>query len=88
MRNWRIWLLVVVLNFGTSVSVSNVHAYGQTVQIGWLSQVVKRTLPRSYLDQNLSVFWAIELNGLDRERLSGLVSDSCAGLHDCLLPLG
>src|SRR6516165_8908647 len=51
MRNWRIWLLVVVLNFGTSVSVSNVHADGQTVQIGWLSQVVKRTLPRSYLDQ-------------------------------------
>jgi hypothetical protein len=40
------------------------------------------------LDQNLPVFWAIELNGLDRERLSGLVSDSCAGLHDCLLPLG
>ena len=52
MRNWRrISLLVVVLNFGTSVSVSNVHADGQTVQIGWLSQVVKRTLPRSYLDQ-------------------------------------
>ena len=51
MRNWRIWLLVVVLNFGTSVPVSNVHADGQTVQIGWLSQVVKRTLPRSYLDQ-------------------------------------
>ena len=40
------------------------------------------------LDQNLSVFWAIELNGFDRKRLSGLVSDSCAGLHDCLLPLG
>ena len=52
MRNWRrISLLVVVLNFGTSVPVSNVHADGQTVQIGWLSQVVKRTLPRSYLDQ-------------------------------------
>jgi ABC transporter substrate binding protein (PQQ-dependent alcohol dehydrogenase system) len=52
MRNWRkTWLLVVVLNFGTSVPISNVHADGQTVQVGWLSQVVKRTLPLSYLDQ-------------------------------------
>jgi ABC transporter substrate binding protein (PQQ-dependent alcohol dehydrogenase system) len=33
------------------VSISNVHADGQTVQVGWLSQVVKRTLPLSYLDQ-------------------------------------
>jgi ABC transporter substrate binding protein (PQQ-dependent alcohol dehydrogenase system) len=44
-------LLVVVLNFGTGVPISNVHADGQTVQVGWLSQVVKRTLPLSYLDQ-------------------------------------
>jgi ABC transporter substrate binding protein (PQQ-dependent alcohol dehydrogenase system) len=44
-------LLVVVLNFGTSVPISNVHADGQTVRVGWLSQVVKRTLPLSYLDQ-------------------------------------
>ena len=52
MRNWRrTWLLVVVLNFGIGVPISNVHADGQTVQVGWLSQVVKRTLPLSYLDQ-------------------------------------
>jgi len=44
-------LLVVVLNFGIGVPISNVHADGQTVQVGWLSQVVKRTLPLSYLDQ-------------------------------------
>jgi ABC transporter substrate binding protein (PQQ-dependent alcohol dehydrogenase system) len=43
-------LLVVVLSFGTGVPISNVHADGQTVQIGWLSQVLKRTLPLSYLD--------------------------------------
>ena len=44
-------MLVVVLNFGIGVPISNVHADGQTVQVGWLSQVVKRTLPLSYLDQ-------------------------------------
>jgi len=30
---------------------AEVYAAGQTVQIGWLSQAVKRTLPLSYLDQ-------------------------------------
>jgi ABC transporter substrate binding protein (PQQ-dependent alcohol dehydrogenase system) len=52
MRNWRrSWLLVGVLNVGAAVPISNAYADGQTVQIGWLSQVVKRTLPLSYLDQ-------------------------------------
>ena len=40
------------------------------------------------LDQDLPVFWTIEPNPLDPERLSGFVSDSSAGLHDRLLPLG
>ena len=31
---------------------------------------------------------AIELDCFDRQRLSGLISDSSAGLHGCLLPLG
>jgi ABC transporter substrate binding protein (PQQ-dependent alcohol dehydrogenase system) len=44
-------LLLAVLNFGATLPISNVYADGQTVQIGWLSQVVKRALPHSYLDQ-------------------------------------
>src|SRR6266446_9923506 len=35
------------------------------------------------LEQNLPVFWPVELDGFDRERLPGLVSDSSAGLQDC-----
>jgi ABC transporter substrate binding protein (PQQ-dependent alcohol dehydrogenase system) len=44
-------LLVVVLNVGAAVPILNVNADEQMVQIGWLSHVVKRTLPLSYLDQ-------------------------------------
>jgi ABC transporter substrate binding protein (PQQ-dependent alcohol dehydrogenase system) len=44
-------LLGVVLSFGAALPTSRVYADGGTVQIGWLSQVVKRTLPLSYLDQ-------------------------------------
>jgi ABC transporter substrate binding protein (PQQ-dependent alcohol dehydrogenase system) len=44
-------LLPAALTAVVAVPVTNVHADGQTVQIGWLSQAVKRTLPLSYLDQ-------------------------------------
>ena len=44
-------MLPAALTAVAAVPVTNVHADGQTVQIGWLSQVVKRTLPLSYLDQ-------------------------------------
>ena len=40
------------------------------------------------LDQHLAVFGTIELNLLDRERLSGLESDSSACLHDLLPGFG
>jgi ABC transporter substrate binding protein (PQQ-dependent alcohol dehydrogenase system) len=40
-------MLIAVATSGTA----GAHADGQTMQIGWLSQVVKRTLPLSYLDQ-------------------------------------
>jgi len=52
MRNWRrTWLLGVVLSVGAALPTSKVYADGEMVQIGWLSQVVKRTVPLSYLDQ-------------------------------------
>jgi ABC transporter substrate binding protein (PQQ-dependent alcohol dehydrogenase system) len=52
MRNSRrTWLLLAALNIGAALPSSNVYGDGQTVQIGWLSQAVKRTLPLSYLDQ-------------------------------------
>ena len=44
-------MLPAALTAVVAVPVTNVHADGQTVQIGWLSQAVKRTLPLSYLDQ-------------------------------------
>jgi ABC transporter substrate binding protein (PQQ-dependent alcohol dehydrogenase system) len=44
-------LLGVVLSVGAALPIGNVYADGETVQIGWLSEVVKRTLPLSYLDQ-------------------------------------
>src|SRR5438477_1343102 len=43
----RLLFLVVVVSVIPVVS----RAGGEAVQIGWLSQVVKRTLPLSYLDQ-------------------------------------
>src|SRR5271165_1301815 len=49
MSNWRnITLLLAMLTIGPPVYVC---ADEQVVQIGWLSQPVKRTLPLSYLDQ-------------------------------------
>ena len=44
-------MLVAVLIAVTGMPAAEVYADGQTVQIGWLSQAIKRTLPLSYLDQ-------------------------------------
>jgi ABC transporter substrate binding protein (PQQ-dependent alcohol dehydrogenase system) len=44
-------LLLGVLIAVTAVGAAHARAEGETVQIGWLSQAVKRTLPLSYLDQ-------------------------------------
>jgi ABC transporter substrate binding protein (PQQ-dependent alcohol dehydrogenase system) len=44
-------LLLAVLIAVTAVGATHARDDGETVQIGWLSQVVKRTLPLSYLDQ-------------------------------------
>src|SRR3984957_2413347 len=43
--------LLAVLVAVTAVGAAHARAEGQTMQIGWLSQAVKRTLPLSYLDQ-------------------------------------
>src|SRR5271168_3965362 len=43
--------LLALLVAVTGMPAAEVYAAGQTVQIGWLSQAVKRTLPLSYLDQ-------------------------------------
>ena len=47
----NIRLLLAVLTMVAPVPTGDVYADEQTVQIGWLSQPVKRTLPLSYLDQ-------------------------------------
>ncbi|MBV8130894.1 MAG: ABC transporter substrate-binding protein [Alphaproteobacteria bacterium] len=50
MTNRRnIMLMLAALTFLAAAPA--VDAYAQTVQIGWLSQPIKRTLPLSYLDQ-------------------------------------
>jgi ABC transporter substrate binding protein (PQQ-dependent alcohol dehydrogenase system) len=52
MRGWRdVRLLLVILIIAAALAPAASHAGEQVVQIGWLSQAVKRTLPLSYLDQ-------------------------------------
>ncbi|HEX3471469.1 MAG TPA: hypothetical protein VHT28_09815, partial [Silvibacterium sp.] len=52
MRSWRdIRLLLVMLIAAVALAPPVSGAGEETVQIGWLSQAVKRTLPLSYLDQ-------------------------------------
>ena len=52
MTNWgNIRLLLAALTMVAAVPTVDAYADEQTVQIGWLSQPVKRTLPLSYLDQ-------------------------------------
>src|SRR5215469_16406037 len=49
--NWRLAVLPAVLFVAMCAAAVDVHAAGQSVHIGWLSQTVKRTLPLTYLDQ-------------------------------------
>jgi ABC transporter substrate binding protein (PQQ-dependent alcohol dehydrogenase system) len=52
MRGWRdVWLLLVIFVLAAALAPAASPAGVETVQIGWLSQAVKRTLPLSYLDQ-------------------------------------
>jgi len=47
----RCALLMTILIIVATLVATRAYADAQTVQIGWLSQAVKRTLPLSYLDQ-------------------------------------
>ncbi len=52
MRAWRhlrLWLVILIVAAALAPATS--RAGEQMVQIGWLSQAVKRSLPLSYLDQ-------------------------------------
>jgi ABC transporter substrate binding protein (PQQ-dependent alcohol dehydrogenase system) len=52
MSLWRkIWLVLAALAVAIAILPADLRADGQTVQIGWLSQTIKRTLPLTYLDQ-------------------------------------
>ena len=52
MRAWRdIGLLLVILTIAAALAPAPSRAGEEMVQIGWLSQAVKRNLPLSYLDQ-------------------------------------
>src|SRR6266851_1115376 len=44
-------LLLVILIVVAAVPAGHVRADREAMQIGWLSQAIKRTLPLSYLDQ-------------------------------------
>src|SRR5271166_5764671 len=47
----RCALLMTILIIVATLVATRAYADAQTVQIGWLSRAVKRTLPLSYLDQ-------------------------------------
>src|SRR5215467_66690 len=47
----KTWLVLAGLAVLATIPSADLRADGQTVQIGWLSQTVKRTLPLTYLDQ-------------------------------------
>src|SRR5215510_10622338 len=51
MRAWKVELPLVIFIAAAALSPAGSRAGEQVVQIGWLSQAVKRTLPLSYLDQ-------------------------------------
>jgi len=65
-------LLLVILVAVAIVPATDGQADEQTVQIGWLSQAVKRTLPLSYLDQ------PPEDEGIQGARL-GIADDNTTG---------
>src|SRR6516164_6772230 len=48
---WKTWLVLAAIAVVAAIPVAHVCADEQRVQIGWLSQTAKRTLPLSYLDQ-------------------------------------
>jgi ABC transporter substrate binding protein (PQQ-dependent alcohol dehydrogenase system) len=67
-----VWLLfAVAIGVGATPSGSAL-AEGQTVQIGWLAQLVRRTLPLTYLDQ------PPEDEGIQGARL-GIADDNTTG---------
>src|SRR5215469_3753436 len=70
--NWRLAILPAVLFVAMCAAAVDVHAAGQSVQIGWLSQTVKRTLPLTYLDQ------PPEDEGIQGARL-GIADDNTTG---------
>jgi ABC transporter substrate binding protein (PQQ-dependent alcohol dehydrogenase system) len=47
----KTWLVLAGLAVFATIPPADLRADGQTVQIGWLSQTIKRTLPLTYLDQ-------------------------------------
>ena len=47
----KTWLVLAGLAVLATIPSADLRADGQTVQIGWLSQAVKRNLPLTYLDQ-------------------------------------
>src|SRR6201997_5376419 len=49
MASWRTTALAILLLVASLPTIARTEEV--TVQIGWLSQAVKRTLPLSYLDQ-------------------------------------
>jgi ABC transporter substrate binding protein (PQQ-dependent alcohol dehydrogenase system) len=52
MRGWRdVGLLLVIFVLAAALAPTASRAGVETVQIGWLSRAVKRTLPLSYLDR-------------------------------------
>src|SRR2546423_8142001 len=51
MSAWRDIRLLLVILLVVAALAPTAGAGEQTVQIGWLSQALKRTLPLSYLDQ-------------------------------------
>jgi ABC transporter substrate binding protein (PQQ-dependent alcohol dehydrogenase system) len=73
MSSWQRRLcLAAVLTVVAGMPAADAAADGQTIQIGWLSQTLKRTLPLSYLDQ------PPEDEGLQGARL-GIADDNTTG---------
>jgi ABC transporter substrate binding protein (PQQ-dependent alcohol dehydrogenase system) len=73
MSSWQRRLcLAAVLTAVVSMPAADAGADGQTIQIGWLSQTLKRALPLSYLDQ------PPEDKGIQGARL-GIADDNTTG---------
>src|SRR6516165_5960005 len=70
-QSFTLWVMMLV-GIAPLVVAGDVCADEQTVQIGWLSQPLKRTLPLTYLDQ------PPEDEGLQGARL-GIADDNTTG---------